>query len=305
MTALCSYYGGKVRLAPQIVPWLPRHTVYVEPYTGSAAVFWAKGRPSVTNQNHAREVLNDHDERIMTIYRVCQEPATRAALLARLAYTPYSRSEYQRSRQIQRTWAQHDPVTQAWAILIDLQQSFAHKLGAGWRTGVYSENHAATWANWREALPALMARLDGVYLECDNALAVMRRWDSPQTCFYCDPPYVGADQGHYKGFTRADLQALIATLDTCQGSFVLSGYAACLPDIPASWEVRTLDAYCHASAQGQTNGHDRTRAATAAALGQRQRTEYLWRVDRSATMRPELQALFAPRETTLPLFAED
>jgi DNA adenine methylase len=295
MRSLFTYYGGKQRIASRIVEWLPRHTVYVEPFCGGSAVFFAKSAPMVTNNHDYREVLNDHDQQIMTVYRVCQNRMTRQALMERLTYTPYSRTAHQESKKIRRSWNDYDPISQAWSVLVNLQQSFSKISHGGWGTAVFSSNDAAVWANWRDALPAMMDRLREVYLECDDALAVIKRWDSPQTMFYCDPPYIGSDQGDYGGYSRDDFKALVDVLDACQGSFVLSGYAACLPDIPTAWEVQTIEVYCSASAQGMTNGHNRTRAATAAELGDRRRTEYLWRMDRSAAMRPELQALFRPK----------
>jgi DNA adenine methylase len=295
MRPLLSYYGGKQRLASRIVAWLPRHTVYVEPFCGGSAVFFAKSAAMVTNSYHYHEVLNDHDQRLMTVYRVCQNRVTRQALIERLTYTPYSRMAHQESKKIQRAWHEYDPIAQAWSVLVNLRQSFANIPHSGWATSVSDSNHAASWANWRDALPTMMDRLREVYLECDDAMAVIKRWDSPQTCFYCDPPYVGADQGDYRGYTRDDFKVLVDVLDACQGSFVLSGYAACLPYIPAAWEMQTIEAYCSASAEGRTNGHDRTRAATAAEMGDRTRTEYLWRMDRSPSMRPEIQALLRPK----------
>lgn len=54
-----SYYGGKQRIASKIVPLLPPHTVYVEPFAGGAAVFFEKGRPETGNKSAYREVLNN------------------------------------------------------------------------------------------------------------------------------------------------------------------------------------------------------------------------------------------------------
>jgi len=54
--------GGKSHLAPRIVKLIPKHTTYVEPYAGGAAVFWRK-EPS------HREVLNDKDPEIAAAYR--------------------------------------------------------------------------------------------------------------------------------------------------------------------------------------------------------------------------------------------
>jgi hypothetical protein len=42
--------------------------------------------------------------------------------------------------------------------------------------------------------------------------------------FYVDPPYVGANQGHYSGWSDLNQCQLLEALDGCQGAFVLSGY---------------------------------------------------------------------------------
>ena len=39
-----------------------------------------------------------------------------------------------------------------------------------------------------------------------------------------DPPYVGACQGHYDGYSQEDFNALIAVLTTLKGKFLLSSY---------------------------------------------------------------------------------
>lgn len=47
-----SYYGGKQNMLKRILPLIPRHTQYVEPFFGGGAVFWAKPESEV-------EVVND------------------------------------------------------------------------------------------------------------------------------------------------------------------------------------------------------------------------------------------------------
>ena len=56
-----SYYGGKQRMASKIIPLIPPHTVYVEPFAGGAAILFNKPWPSVTNRDHYREIINDTD----------------------------------------------------------------------------------------------------------------------------------------------------------------------------------------------------------------------------------------------------
>ena len=48
-----TYYGGKQRIAPEIISMLPAHKVYVEPFFGGGAVFFRKPKAGI-------EVINDH-----------------------------------------------------------------------------------------------------------------------------------------------------------------------------------------------------------------------------------------------------
>jgi DNA adenine methylase len=46
----------------------------------------------------------------------------------------------------------------------------------------------------------------------------------PDGFFYLDPPYVGANQGHYDGYTQEDFDALLITLESLKDKFLLSSY---------------------------------------------------------------------------------
>ena len=59
---IIGYPGGKNRLAPKILEHAPKHTTYVEPFMGSAAVFFAK--PPA-----AKNVLNDIDSQLVKFTR--------------------------------------------------------------------------------------------------------------------------------------------------------------------------------------------------------------------------------------------
>jgi DNA adenine methylase len=299
MTAAFSYYGGKQRLASKIVPLLPPHTVYVEPFCGGAAVLFAKSRPRVRNGHHYREVLNDHNETIINFYRVLRDREQAKELLRRIRYTPYSAASYADARQVMKENT-GSAVLRAWAWLVNVEQSFSNTLdGGSWSRGLYGNNHAATWARCRRALTAVRARLSEVYIDCRDALACIQTWDSPQTCFYCDPPYPSRDQGPYAGYTLDEFAALCALLDQSHGSFVLSCYDNDVLARYPHWERVTFEVYCSAAGRGRT-GTDHTRKATPEELGERARTELVLRVDRSANVRaelkPVLRQLWAPAQ---------
>ena len=57
-----------------------------------------------------------------------------------------------------------------------------------------------------------------------DALRIIESRDVQDAFFYCDPPYVGADQGHYNGYTQIDFDALLSLLEGIKGKFLLSSY---------------------------------------------------------------------------------
>ena len=60
-----TYYGGKQKLVSTIVPLIPNHNLYCEPFLGGAAVFFAK-------QPSAVEVINDTNKELINFYQVCR-----------------------------------------------------------------------------------------------------------------------------------------------------------------------------------------------------------------------------------------
>lgn len=52
----------------------------------------------------------------------------------------------------------------------------------------------------------------------------MCAYDSPDTFFYLDPPYVSSEQGHYRGYTKGNFDELLAVCQNLQGKFLLSSY---------------------------------------------------------------------------------
>ena len=60
---IIAWMGGKRRLAKHILPLFPKHSCYIEPFAGGAALFFMK-KPSEV------EVLNDVNGELINMYRV-------------------------------------------------------------------------------------------------------------------------------------------------------------------------------------------------------------------------------------------
>lgn len=265
-----SYYGGKQRLASKIIPLIPRHTVYVEPFAGGASLFWNKPWPKVTNAHHYREVLNDTNKLISNFYTVLRDDFD--ALVQRIERTEHGQSVYAEARNICKS-LDASPLVLAWAFYVNIQQSFANKLYAGWGMSKYTCNRAAMWAG-RDLLQ-FTGRLREVHIGNEDAIDCIKRWNSPQTFFYCDPPYPNTNQGHYSGYTLDDFNRLIETLDACEGSFILSCYPQ--EGIPNTWERFDFDATMSAAKKKDV---------------EKKRTEVVWRRFNHVPVQPEIQKLY-------------
>jgi DNA adenine methylase len=79
LTPLFPHPGGKTRLLRHILPHVPPHRQYVEPFCGALAVFLAKEPVPV-------EVINDADGDMMACYRYATHHPD--ALIAELARWP-------------------------------------------------------------------------------------------------------------------------------------------------------------------------------------------------------------------------
>jgi len=285
MKPVISYYGGKQRMASKIIPLIPQHTVYVEPFCGGATILFAKPWPAITNNDDYREIINDKDKHLINFYQQLRENGEE--LIRRIQLTLHSEEEYRIAKQLDC----EDKIEAARRYYVNAQQSFTCKINGGWARSLSGRNQAACWANKLPRLPEYLSRMASVQVSCQDALTVIKQFDSPQTCHYCDPPYPGTSCGHYKGYTLDDFKQLVAALDACQGSFLLSNYDQPEVEMPADWERFEFSAHCSGSGKGQVNA-DRSRKATSEELGNRKRTEVVWRRFNRLPVRPEIQKLY-------------
>lgn len=236
------YYGGKWRLTPWIISYFPRHRVYVEPYCGAASVLLRKPRSKV-------EVLNDRHERLVSLFRVLRDPQTAQELRERLRYSPYAKVEHTIARE-----RSDDPIEDARRMIVLGQQSHGSTGSSGkksgWRRGIRHSNSRSSadcWAFLWKQVTRWSDRLRRVYLESDDALRVIERYDGPDTLFYIDPPYLVSTRRTSHGYafdlSEQDHRDLAAVLHSIQGMAMVSGYASSLYDeLYRDWHMVSREA---------------------------------------------------------------
>jgi DNA adenine methylase len=235
-----AYFGGKTRLAGRIVPLLPTHRHYVEPFAGSLAVLLAKPRSTM-------ETVNDIDGDLMTFWRVLRDRPEEQAL--HMALTPHSRAEYQVAYDLD-TGDDLERARRVWVLLSQGRGGSMRR--TGWRfyrdpkTSTYSfPEYLAAYVN---RVPAAAERLAGVSLECRDALDVLDDYGQhAEVLLYCDPPYVGSTRiANYRHEMTADEdhRALADALTACRSAVVLSGYRSPLYDeLYDGWHRAELKAW--------------------------------------------------------------
>ena len=115
-----------------------------------------------------------------------------------------------------------DDLSKAWAFWVLTQLTFAHKFNGGFAFG--KDTIADTTTRRIERLiPEVGTRLRHCQIFCRDALDVIRKYDTPETFFYFDPPYANSDCGHYE-HGKSIYYDLLQLLPTLQGKWLLSSY---------------------------------------------------------------------------------
>ena len=222
---LVRYHGGKWRLAPWIIEHLPQHRVYVEPFGGGGSVLLRKPRSYA-------EIYNDLDGNMVNLFRVARDQGRE--LMDQLRKTPFARTEF-----VEAWLPAENQLEQARRTVVRAFMGFgsaaATLMNGGAPTTGFRANSSRSgttpahdWANYPDALEAIIDRLRGVVIENRDAIALMPQHDSGETVYYVDPPYVAAtrDKGsdYRHEMTDADHRKLADVLHGLRGAVVLSGY---------------------------------------------------------------------------------
>lgn len=213
MNALFAWPGGKSRLLKTLIDRIPEHKVYVEVFSGSAKLLFAK-EPSPA------EVINDLNGDVANFFRVVKH---RAAELAEAIEHEIVHPERFRELRI-------EPIND------ELGRALRFAYTTWWSYGAKGEHFAAgnlkemlrgqnrrPIDTVRELLMSGAKRLQRVRIEQRDFADMLQRFDSPETFFYLDPPYVDfGDNGRYCALPTERRVELFQSLAGLQGSFLLS-----------------------------------------------------------------------------------
>lgn len=209
-----TYYGGKQALLKYLLPLIPSHKIYCEPFFGGGALFFAKPKSEV-------EVINDLNGEVVNFFKVVKTKFSE--LQKEIQGSPHSRELFKRAKAIYEFPDMFSDVQRAWAFWILTNQGFAGIIGS-WGFGKENSKEKALANKRNDFTKEYAKRFDAVQIEHNDALKVIDRCNAKNAFIYCDPPYVDSDQGHYAGYSEEMYKSLLDKLSKLKGKFLLSSY---------------------------------------------------------------------------------
>ena len=200
--------GGKSWAAKYIVPKIPPHACYCEPFAGGVAILLAK-EPSPV------EIINDINSDVVNFYRCVRFHPDE--LIKEIQWILSSRREFIDLKE-------HRGLT-------DIQRAASWfriqimSFGGDGRTYAVGRLPVGTNRSRHrliERIEALNERLDRVNVEQLDWERCIRLYDGSTTFFFLDPPYLGDSVSSYNAWTIDDLKKLRSVLDSTQGKWLLT-----------------------------------------------------------------------------------
>ncbi|MCC8067432.1 MAG: DNA adenine methylase [Clostridiales bacterium] len=218
------WMGGKSKIAKWIVSHFPeRRICYVEPFCGACHVLFAKS--ALPKES---EVINDKDGDLINLFRVFRYHPE--YLQQEMAYLLHSREEFCHAREylgvtdIQRAANFLMIIRNCFGGILRDTPSFGYAI-------VHRYHNGLPLFKIKNIITAFRERLDNVVIENLDFADVIRRYDSPDTLFYCDPPYIDTQQYRLQ-FTIDDHRRLVDCLSQIKGMALVS-----LNDCPEAREL--------------------------------------------------------------------
>lgn len=153
-------------------------------------------------------------------------------LIKKLQLTPYSREEYYKCRD---TWMyEEDEVEKARKFYVATLQSFSSIGNGEWGYAKTSSRRgmSARVSSWLSSIDKNMVdvveRLREIQIEHLDILDLIKKYDTPDTLFYLDPPYISQSRSSkevYKYEMSEEQHKMLANnLLSIKSKVILSGY---------------------------------------------------------------------------------
>lgn len=175
------YPGGSYHKAEYLLKRIPSHTIYTEPFGGSAQILFMK-KPSEI------EIYNDIDNEVVTFFRVLQDKELCEELKNLLENTPYARAFFEDARVRLKTMkAELSQVEIAYYFFVTNRLSYNAE-GTYYRAGAAGATKG--YQTTIRELNVFRNRFKDIRIENMDFRNFIKRYDGENVFMYLDPPYI-------------------------------------------------------------------------------------------------------------------
>jgi DNA adenine methylase len=234
------WYGGKFSHLDWLLPQLPDCFHYCEPFAGSGAVLLNRIPSSI-------ETYNDIDGEVVNFFKVLRDE--KEVLIEKIALTPFSREEFGLACELNPNITNLERARRFYVRARQVRTGLAQTASLGRWANCKNTSRAgmsgviSRWLGGINQLEFIANRLLRVQIENRPAIDVIKLYDSKETLFYCDPPYIHSTRGDTKSYrfemNNYDHEALANVLNNVKGLVALSNYDCDLMDklySPKKWK---------------------------------------------------------------------
>jgi DNA adenine methylase len=236
--ALWGSTAGKSRVAKRVIPMIPEHKTYVEPFAGGAAVFYAK--PKEMSKN---EVLSDTHPEVAFSFKYVRDGSDKDFDGVRRKNWIVSKEQARKVHDLKPSRGD------------DRFYRFAYKRYAMFfrnenRITAIDPSKAGKKPTLINNLEKTRERLKGVKIHNESYEKMFKAYDEKDTFFYLDPPYPRIAQE--VGEDQFDEPAFIKRLENLKGKFLLHyDYRDKSKFLNKGWNVKVISV---AKTGGYTTG---------------------------------------------------
>jgi DNA adenine methylase len=217
--------GGKTRMLKHILPLIPPHTCYCEPFFGGGAVFFAKPPSHL-------EVINDIDQLLVAFCRNAKLHLD--ALLAEMDFVLNSRQEFE-------DYGRQEGLTE---IQRSARWFIRNRLSFGGMGGTFaiSKTQPLSSRNQRIlAIQSMSRRLDRTTIENRSWEKIFDTYDHAESFWFLDPPYFDSGGEAYAGWSEHELQRFCTRVHSLRGPWIVTFQdCAQIRDLLTGFQVKAI-----------------------------------------------------------------
>lgn len=210
---LIPYLGEKSKFASFITPNIPKDiTTYVEPFGGAMGIFFSL---DFSKFRDVKFIYNDINSLNYNLFYLLKNDIRFIEIVKGIKV---DKEVYQNS--LKQIFTETNNMSKAINWLIILTCSAPNEIGKdSWRGDTDFEIFKLKWPAYEPYLNKISEISNLDYKE------VIKKWDSKQTFFYLDPPYMGREKYYINhNFSEKSHYELPSILNNIKGRFLLSYY---------------------------------------------------------------------------------